>query len=85
MHFSKLYNSNLLKGRYVSIKLHQRYHNNSSLRFELESLVMDNFSTGLGTAARAGVKTGLAVCLAELEQQNLFIAICQFLGLVTKR
>ena len=29
--------------------------------------VMDNFSIGLVTAARAGVKTGLAVYIAELE------------------
>ena len=45
---------------------------------------MDNFSTRLVTAARAGVKTALAVYLAELEQQSLFIAISQFLGPVTK-
>ena len=42
-------------------------------------------STGLVAAARAGVKTGLTVCLAELEQQNMLIAIDQFLGPVTKR
>ena len=41
--------------------------------------------TGPVTASRVGVKTGLAVYLAELEQQNLFIAIGQFLGPVTKR
>ena len=46
---------------------------------------MDNFSAGLVTAARAGVRTGLAVNLAELEQQNLFRAVGQFLGPVTKR
>ena len=36
-------------------------------------MVIDNFSTGLVIGARAGVKTGLAFYLAELEQQNLFI------------
>ena len=41
---------------------------------------MDNFSSGLVTAAKASVKTGLAVYHAELEQQNMFIAIGQFLG-----
>ena len=46
---------------------------------------MDNSSTVLSTAARAGVKTGLAVYLAILEQQNLLSMIGQFLGLVTKR
>ena len=46
---------------------------------------MNNFKTGLVTAARADVKTGLAVYLVELEQQNLFIAIGQFSGPVTKR
>ena len=46
---------------------------------------MDNFSTGLVTASRAGVKTGLAVYLAELEQQNLFIAVGQFFWPVTRR
>ena len=47
---------------------------------------MDNFSTALVTATRASVKTGLAVYLAELEQQNLLlITIGQLLGPVTKR
>ena len=47
---------------------------------------MDNFRTGVITATRAGVKTGkAAVYLAELEQQNLFIAFGQFSGPVTKR
>ena len=46
---------------------------------------MDNFSTGLVTAAKVSVKTGLAVHHAELEHQNLCITIGQFLGLVTKR
>ena len=32
---------------------------------------MDNSSTGLVTVARAGVKTGLVVYLARLEQQKL--------------
>jgi hypothetical protein len=32
---------------------------------------MDNFNTGLLTLARTDVKTGLAVCLAELEYQKL--------------
>ena len=39
---------------------------------------MDNSSTGLVSAAKASIKTGLAVHLAELEQQNLFIAIGHF-------
>ena len=47
-------------------------------------LVMDNSSTGLVTAARAGVKTGLVVYLARLEQQNFFSIIGQLLGQVTK-
>ena len=46
---------------------------------------MDNSSTGLVTAARAGVKTGLVVYLAALEQQNLLSNMDQFLGLVTER
>ena len=46
---------------------------------------MDNSSIGLVTSARAGVKTGLVVYLAELEQQNLLCIIGQFLGPVTKR
>ena len=45
---------------------------------------MDNFSTGLATAARAGVTTGLVVYLSE-EQQNLFKKIGQFVWPVTKR
>ena len=51
----------------------------------LESQGMDNLITGLVTAALADVKTCLAVYLAELEQQNLLIAIGQFQGPVTKR
>ena len=35
----------------------------------------DNSSTGLVAAARAGVKTGLVVYLARLEQQNLLSII----------
>ena len=31
------------------------------------------------TTARAGIKTGLASCLAELEQQKLLMSIVQFL------
>ena len=46
---------------------------------------MDNFSTGLVTAARTNVKTGLAVYFAELGEQNLFIALGQFLGPVSKK
>ena len=42
-------------------------------------------STGLVTAARVGVNTGLVVYLARLEQQNLLSIIGQFLGQVTKR
>ena len=45
---------------------------------------MDNFISELVTTATSGVKTGLAVCLAELVQQNLFIVIGQYLGLITK-
>ena len=41
--------------------------------------------TRLVTAARAGVKTGLVVYLARLEQQNLLSIIGQFLGPVTKK
>ena len=41
---------------------------------------MDNFNTGLVTAVRADVKTGLAVYVAELEPQSLFIAIVHFKG-----
>ena len=39
---------------------------------------MDNFSTGLVTAPRAGVKTGLDVHHAELQPQNVLITIGQF-------
>ena len=46
---------------------------------------MDNFITGLVTAARADVETCLADYLAELDQQNLFIEIGQFSGLFTTR
>ena len=46
---------------------------------------MDNSSTGLVTAARAGVKTGLAVYLDALKQQNMMSIIGQFLEPVTKR
>ena len=46
---------------------------------------MDNSRTGLVTVARAGVKTGLVVYLAVLEQQNWLSIFGQFLGLVTKR
>ena len=46
---------------------------------------MDNFSTELVTAPRVGVKTGLAVYLAELEQQNLLVTIGQFSGPVINR
>ena len=46
---------------------------------------MNNSSTGLVTAARTAVKTGLAVYLAVLKQKNLLGSIGQFSGLVTKR
>ena len=46
---------------------------------------MDSCSTGLAIAARAGVKTGLAVSLDELAQQNLLRTNGPFLGSVTKR
>ena len=39
---------------------------------------MYNFSAGLVIAARAGAKTGLPVCHAQLEQQKLSIAIGHF-------
>ena len=42
--------------------------------------IMENFSTGLDPAPRADVKTGLAICLAELKQQKLLITIVQLLG-----
>ena len=44
---------------------------------------MDNLSTGLVTATRADVKTGLAVYLTELKQQNMLVTIDQFLFPVT--
>ena len=46
---------------------------------------MDSSNIGLLTAADAGVRTGLAVYLAELQQQNLLSRIGQFSGKVTKR
>ena len=46
---------------------------------------MDNSSTGLVTAARVGVKTGIVVYLVRLEQQNWLSIFGQFLGPVTKR
>ena len=42
------------------------------------TLFRDNFRTRLHNA---DVKTGLVVCLGELEQQNLFITVGLFLGL----
>ena len=39
---------------------------------------MDNSSRKSVTGARTGVKTGLAVCLDELENKNLFVTIGQF-------
>ena len=36
-------------------------------------VVMDNLSTGLLTATRAGVKTGLVVYLNVLQQQNRLV------------
>ena len=45
---------------------------------------LDNLTTGLHTSARAGVRIGLAVCLSELEHQNIFITIDQAFVLVTK-
>ena len=38
------------------------------------------FNTGLVTAARAGVRTDLAVYHAELEQQNLLLQLVNFQG-----
>ena len=48
-------------------------------------LFEDNFSIGLVTEARAGVKTGLAVNHAEFDKHNWFITFGQFLGPVTIR
>jgi hypothetical protein len=45
---------------------------------------MDNFITGQLISGRASVKTGLAVCLAESEHQNLLITIGEALGPVKK-
>ena len=33
---------------------------------------MDNFTEGLLSALKVGVKTGLAICLAEMGIQNYF-------------
>ena len=46
---------------------------------------MYNSRTELVTLARVRAKTGLAVYLDALEQQNLLSTIGQFFGLVTKR
>jgi hypothetical protein len=46
---------------------------------------MDNSCKGLLTSAMANVKTGLAVCLAELEHQKLMNTVDQILGPVVKR
>ena len=45
---------------------------------------MYNFSSGLNSGARASFKTGLPICLAELEHQILLITVCQFLEPVIK-
>jgi hypothetical protein len=52
--------------------------------FYTTGTIVDNFITGSLTGARTDVKTGLAVCLAELEHQNLVSTIGQFLGSATK-
>ena len=41
---------------------------------------MDNYSRGLVTTARAGVKRGVVVYLSALEQQNLVIQLVNFKG-----
>ena len=41
---------------------------------------MDNSSTGLVTAAKAGVKQGLTVHLAASEQQNMLSQLVNFKG-----
>ena len=43
-----------------------------------KALDIDNFVTRLHISTRASVKTGLVNCLADLEDQNLLIAIGQF-------
>ena len=45
---------------------------------------MDHLITGQVTVARAEVKTGLTVYLAEIALQNLLNTIGQFLGPVKK-
>ena len=49
------------------------------------SVATDNSSTGLVTAAKAGVKTGLVVYRVGLELQNWLSIFGQFSGPVTKR
>ena len=44
---------------------------------------MDKFNNGLFYALGAEVKTGLTVCFAKLEHQNLFITIKNFFGQVS--
>ena len=39
----------------------------------------DSYSTGVHISTRADVTSGLAVCLAEWENQNLYIIIGKFL------
>ena len=41
---------------------------------------MTDFSTELHTAAKAGIKTGLAHYLSQFKSQNLIITTGQFLG-----
>ena len=57
------------------------------INFICNRLSMDSSSTGLVTAAlqQVAVKTGLAIHLAELAQQNVLSTTGQFLWLVTKR
>ena len=53
--------------------------------FVISKHSQDMDSTGLVTAARARVKTGLAVYLAELGQQKLLRTIGRYLVPVTKK
>ena len=51
---------------------------------KIASKTVDIFSTGLLISHRANVKTGSALCLAELELQELLLRIGKFIGQVSK-
>ena len=56
----------------------------SSRWLTLDNLSKNIFCTILHIFSWANVKTGLGICLALLEHNNLLIKIGQFLGLITK-